>query len=89
MLKLKLTKDASSFISTRQPKHQRQLVTKIQELRINPEPFDSISMTGKIEFRRADCGEYRIIYRSDEETLYVAAVGKRYDDEVYRKFMRK
>jgi len=89
MLILKLSKDAGGFLTTRQPKHQRQIIAKIQELRDNPEPLDSIAMKGKKEYRRADCGEYRIIYRVDDDTLNVAAIGKRNDDEVYRKFFRK
>lgn len=89
MLDLSLSKDAASFISGRPPKHQRQIASKFQELRLDPLPTDSISLKGSVEFKRVDCGEYRIIYRFDAETLYVAIIGKRNDDEVYRRFARK
>ena len=37
-------------------------------------------------YRRGDCGEYRIIYRLDEDakTVYVILVGKRNGGEVYK-----
>lgn len=90
MLKLRLSKDADGFITTRQPKHQRQIAAKIQNLRSDPTPTDSKAMKGsRRKFRRADIGEYRIIYRVEADTLHVAIVGKRNDDEVYRRLDRK
>jgi mRNA interferase RelE/StbE len=90
MLRLRLSKDASDFLPTRQPKHQRQIAAKIQTLRDDPSPIDSKAIIGqRREFRRADIGEYRIIYRVEADTLFVAAIGKRNDDEVYRKLRRK
>ena len=90
MLKLKLSRDAGNFITTRQPKHQRQIAAKIQTLRDDPAPTDSKALKGKIQgFMRADIGEYRIVYRVEDDTLYVAVIGKRNDDEVYRRSARK
>ena len=37
---------------------------------------------------RADIGEYRIIYRYDDDVLYAPTVGKRNDDDVYRQLRR-
>jgi mRNA interferase RelE/StbE len=54
----------------------------------NPEPTDSIQMQG-YPFRRVDIGEYRIVYRIEDDCLNVACVGKRNDDEVYRILKRK
>lgn len=90
MLRLRLSRDADDFISNREPKHQRQIVARIQVLRDDPIPADSKAIKGPSrEYRRADIGEYRIIYRADDDTLYVAAIGKRNDDEVYRRLRRK
>jgi mRNA interferase RelE/StbE len=36
-----------------------------------------------------DCGEYRIIYRLDDDVLRIALIGKRNDDQVYEIFKRK
>jgi mRNA interferase RelE/StbE len=89
MLRLKLTKDAGSFIAKRQPKHQRQIAAKIQTLRNDPTPSDSKALKGNEGFMRSDIGEYRIIYRVDSDILQVVIIGKRNDDEVYRRFKRK
>ena len=40
-------------------------------------------------YRRADIGEYRIIYRVAGDTLEVLLIGKRNDDEVYHRFSRR
>ena len=88
MLKLRVSKGSVEFISSRPPKHQRQIAAKIQDLRSNPAPADSICLKGATQYRRADCGEYRIIYRLEDDTLFVAIIGKRYDDEVYRRFRK-
>ncbi len=90
MLILRLSKDSRDFISTREPKHQRQLAAKIQMLRDDPLPTDSkILENTKPVYRRADIGEYRIVYRVDGDSLYVSIIGKRNDDEVYRRMKKK
>jgi len=40
-------------------------------------------------YLRLAVGEYRVIYRDDEETVHVVLVGKRNDSEVYRALQRK
>ncbi|MBV8772776.1 MAG: type II toxin-antitoxin system RelE/ParE family toxin [Deltaproteobacteria bacterium] len=50
----------------------------------NVTPYDSKPLVGYEPFWRVDIGEYRIVYRFDDDSVYVALVGKRNDDEVYR-----
>ena len=38
---------------------------------------------------RVDSGEYRIVYTVTEDTLRVVLIGKRNDDEVYRRLERR
>lgn len=83
MLKLNITKQAVRFFHTLPPKQYRQVFNKILALMEDPEPPDSASLTG-YPYKRADIGEYRIIYRVEEDCLNVALVGKRNDDEIYR-----
>lgn len=40
-------------------------------------------------YQRLEVGEYRVIYRADEEKVYVVMVAKRNDGEVYRLLERK
>ncbi|MDO8587107.1 MAG: type II toxin-antitoxin system RelE/ParE family toxin [Armatimonadota bacterium] len=90
MLRLRLSRTANSFLTTRQPNHQRRIAARIQTLRADPSPTDSIALKGAGQpFKRADIGEYRIIYRVEADTLFVAAIGKRNDAEVYRRFRKK
>lgn len=66
----------------------RQIVLKIFELSYNPRPQDVKRIGGDY---RVDSGEYRIYYAIDdqEHTVTVLLVGKRGDDEIYRKLKRK
>jgi mRNA interferase RelE/StbE len=54
----------------------------------DPEPGDSIRMVG-YPYRRADIGEYRIVYRVDSDCLKVAVIGKRNDSDGYEQLKRK
>ncbi len=86
MLKIDITKSTGKFIKKLPPKQYRQVVSTIFNLRENPTPHDSKQLIGYSEYNRSDIGEYRIIYRFNSDTLYIAIVGKRNDDEVYRQF---
>jgi mRNA interferase RelE/StbE len=86
MLKIDITKSAGKFIKKLSPKQFKQVVGTVLGLRENPKPHDSKQLIGYPEYRRVDIGEYRIIYRSDMGTLYIATIGKRNDDEVYKRF---
>ena len=87
MLSLDLTHQAKGFLDQLDPKRFRQVVKKIFSLMENPRPADSRPLQG-YSFLRADIGEYRIIYRVEENCLKVALVDKRNDDEVYKKLRR-
>jgi len=50
----------------------------------NPKPRDSKELKGH-PYRGADIGEYRIIYRVEEDVLKIALVGKRNDSAAYKK----
>ena len=85
MLKLQLTRDAQKFLDTLPPKQFRQVVQKVFTLLADPRPHDSKELKG-YPFLRTDIGEYRIIYDvQNDETLRLIRLGKRNDDEVYRK----
>lgn len=83
MLKLDITKQVLKFFRSLPAKQYRQVFNKVLALMEDPEPPDSSSLIG-YPYRRADIGEYRIIYRVEGDCLKVALIGKRNDDEVYR-----
>ncbi len=84
MLKLQISKDAQKFLDTLPPKQFRQVARKILTLLELPRPHDSEALRD-FPFLRNDVGEYRIIYDVQSDTLRVIVVGKRNDEEVYRR----
>lgn len=90
MLKPSLSRHARDFLTKRPPKHAKQIAARIIGLCDNPEPPDSKALHDSPEgYRRADSGEYRIIYRVQGDILEIHLIGKRNDDEVYRRFTRR
>lgn len=76
MLKIDITKSAGRFIKKLPPKQFRKIVTTILILKQNPKPNDSKKLKGYPDYFRVDIGEYRIIYRYNKDTVYVATMGK-------------
>jgi mRNA interferase RelE/StbE len=87
MLKLDLSKKTVAFLYKLPPKQFKQVSKKIFSLMANPKPHDSKELKG-FPYRRTDIGEYRIIYRIEENLLKIALVGKRNDSAVYRQLAR-
>lgn len=90
MAQIKLLPRVEKFINKLPPKHARQIFTALKRLSENPLPNDSQALHGFIGRLRVDVGEYRIIYSFDieEDLVCVPLIGKRNDDEVYRKLRR-
>ncbi len=86
MLKIDITKSAGKFIKKLPPKQYRQVVGTMLSLRENSKPHDSEQLKGYPQYQRVDIGEFRIIYRFDKDIVYIALVGKRNDNEVYKRF---
>ncbi len=83
---ISLEKRVIKFIKNLPPKHQSQVKKYILSFQETPIPHDSKILKMYEPYRRGDCGEYRIIYRLDEDakTVYVILVGKRNGGEVYK-----
>lgn len=87
MLDIDFSSQAIKFLKKISGKPAKQIKQKIQEMRDNPYPQDSAKLSG-YRFHRVDCGEYRIIYFVNGNTLEIKICGKRNDDEVYKKLKR-
>ena len=83
-LKLLATKQAHAFLDTLPPKQFRQVFRKVLALLEDPRPHDTEQLKG-YPFLRNDVGEYRIIYDIQGDTLRLILVGKRNDDEIYKR----
>ena len=90
MHKLSIDRDALKFVQGLDAKQYRQVFNKILSLLSDPAPADSIAMKDYVG-RRADIGEYRIVYRFEleQDTVFIDVVDKRNDDAVYRHLKRK
>jgi mRNA interferase RelE/StbE len=90
MAKLDGLETVLDFLKGLQPKISAQIAKKVLTLNIDPLPSDSKSLKGYPGYYRVDSGEYRIVYRfdSEEDLVEVVLVGKRNDDDVYKKLER-
>ena len=89
MYKLDPTKDTLKFLNGLDAKQYRQIGRKIFSLLNNPLPHDCEEIKGTDNYFRVDIGEYRVIYRIEEETLKLVLIGIRNDGDVYKKLERK
>lgn len=87
MLNIDFSSGAIKFLKKLSGKPAKQIKKKLEELRENPYPQDSSKLVG-YTYHRVDQGEYRIVYIVNGETLEIKAVGKRNDDEVYKRLKR-
>jgi len=73
-----------------QPKIAAQIAKKVLALNVDPLPNDSKHLIGYPGYYRVDSGEYRIVYsfNPEEDLVEIILVGKRNDDEVYKKLER-
>ncbi len=79
------------FLNGLQPKIAAQIAKKVLALNVEPLPLsDSEQLSGYQGLYRVDSGEYRIIYRyfPDRDLIEVILVGKRNDDDVYKRLKR-
>jgi mRNA interferase RelE/StbE len=88
MRKLVLHKAVLKELEDLPAKQYRQVVSAILDLLADPCPHYSKALEGTT-YRRLAVGEYRVVYRADEEYIHVVVAGKRNDDEVYRSLRQK
>jgi mRNA interferase RelE/StbE len=90
MAKLDGLETVLDFLKGLQPKIAAQIAKKVLSLNIDPLPADSKALLGYLDLYRVDSGEYRIIYQFDPkiDLVKVILVGKRNDDEVYKRLSR-
>ena len=90
MAKLDGLQTVLDFLKGLQPKIAAQIAKKVLALNVDPLPNDSKQLIGYSGYYRVDSGEYRIIYNfnPEEDLVEIILLGKRNDDEVYKKLER-
>ncbi len=88
-MNLDIDKDVLDYITALDAKQYKQVARKIFALTLDALPPDSSLLQGYDNVRRADIGEFRVIYRIREDAVKIMMVGRRNDDAVYRALARK
>jgi mRNA interferase RelE/StbE len=86
---LDLSKDSRDFLAGLQAKQFKQVASRILALQRDSYPADAKHLAGHPGRRRIDCGEYRVCYAIVGSVVQIIVVGKRNDDDVYRRLARK
>ena len=90
MLRIKYRSEARKFARKLPAKQQNQISARIVALSHEPRPHDSRRLKGNLSaYRRVDVGEYRIIYLIESDALFIGEIGKRNDEEAYRRMQRR
>ena len=63
---------------------QRRIAKAVDQLRENPRPVGAIKLTGNGGLYRVRSGDYRIVYRIEDNRLLVLVVKVGHRREVYR-----
>jgi len=83
-LKLLVSKRAYTFLDKLPPKQFWQVLRKVLALLEDPRPHDTEQLKG-YPFLRNDVAEYRIVHDLQGDTLKLILVGKRNNDEIYKR----
>ncbi len=79
-MKLDTRRDGHDFLISLDAKQFKQVARKMLALMSDPLPPDSQALKGYDDLRRTEVGEFRIIYRVEQDTVYIELIGKRNDD---------
>lgn len=88
MLKIDIWPEAEDFLETLTAKHKRQVSARLFALAETPMPPQSGLLEGFAPLRKLRSGDYRIIYFVESDILKIPLIGKRGDDEIYRRLRR-
>ena len=84
MLKIQLSKQAKKFLEWIPVKHSSQISKKVLLLAQEFENIQSQELKWYQPYRRIKSGEYRIIFKIEDNILFISLIWKRNDDEIYK-----
>jgi mRNA interferase RelE/StbE len=88
MLKIDFSKQAEKFLRKSPTKHSKQIVKRIIDFANSPDITKAKELKGFKPFMRLKSGEYRIIFYLEEDILKIQIIGKRNDDDIYKRIKR-
>jgi len=84
MNNLNISNDVCKFLKNLPAKQSVQLYERIIGLSKTTLNNDIRHLSGYPGYFRIDHGEYRIIFKKENDIVFIPVIGKRNDDEVYR-----
>jgi mRNA interferase RelE/StbE len=88
MPRIELSRQAAKFLGSVPAKHGMQISRHLLALQAAPDDIVSAELKGYAPYRRMKSGEYRIVYYLEKDTIFVALIGKRNDDDIYKQLQR-
>ena len=88
MRRIDLSKQALAFLRDLQTKQARQIAEKLALLREHAEAVPSEPLKGYVPMRRLRAGEFRVVFRWEDDLVKIVLIGKRNDDEIYKLLQR-
>ena len=84
MRQIDLSRQALDFLKSLPAKQGRQIAEKLANLAEDAAGAPTEPLKGYAPLRRHRAGEFRIVFRIEDDLVKVALIGKRNDDEVYK-----
>ncbi|MFI4910858.1 MAG: type II toxin-antitoxin system RelE/ParE family toxin [Sedimentisphaeraceae bacterium JB056] len=85
MYKIELTKEPEKFYLKQNKNVQKKLSTALRKLASNPTPNQSKKLSGMDGLFRLRAGDYRVIYKIENDKLIILVVRIAHRKDVYRK----
>jgi mRNA interferase RelE/StbE len=83
--KIIIDDDALKELGTLPKKVQRQIAAKIDALANNPRPTGCEELKGRPELLKIRSGDYRIIYKVEDDRVLILVVRIRHRKDVYKR----
>lgn len=84
MYTISFTKEVLKFLKGLEAKPARQVYEKTISLVSDPRPASSTELRGYRGYLRLRVGDFRVIYKIAQDSIHIALIDARTDDEVYR-----
>lgn len=82
---LEITRDAVKTLAKLDKPVRRRLQAAIDKLGDDPRPIGVVALTGQPGYLRRQVGDYRIIYRVDDDRLVVLVIALGHRREIYER----
>ncbi len=75
---------ARKFVNALPESIRKRIIRKVVSLETNPRPHDAIKLEGSNDYYRIRVGDYRIIYRIQDDRLIILIIKVAHRRESYR-----